>query len=646
MAGPGSGWVPPELTAAQRRVVEQSPGALLVQAGPGSGKTTVLVARALRLLAGGTAPRSLWIVTFTVAARQEVRRRLSAAAGAPGAAVRCGTFHAYAYGLLRAGGPAPRLLQEVERLALLRRALAGRPDGARRAEVGALDALSSAVSLAVNTGAVRAAPSDLPDLARMAGLPAAGVSAGDFPGLLADYRAAKEAEGVLDLDDLPWAALDLLDQRPALLAAEREATAHILVDEFQDINLPQWLLVDRLAPAGDSVLAVGDPDQAIYAFRGASPAWMREFPRRFPGCVRLELAENFRSRPPIVAAANRLMASARDRVPFVGRPTRPEGPSVAVSVASYPTPGAESRAVAAALRQRLAAGCAAEDLAVLYRTNTYPAGLLHLLRTEGVPARVLGGAVSLVDHWVARDIAAYLRLAADPADHGALRRVANRPNRYLPARALEAAAAGAGGTALDRLARLADLAPWQRTRVDELRLTVRRLAGLPPAQAVQGVLREAGYLEHLRGRAGSAAGGDLAEWLGVAEELASLAAGHTALPAFLAALSEGAGASPSGGDAGVTLATIHASKGLEFDVVLLMGCGEGLLPHRTARADAAAVEEERRLCYVAFTRAREELQISFVQAGELGGGPSRFLGDAGLMARPVPRVRATRRPRS
>ena len=641
------------LTAAQRRVVEHAHGPLLVQAGPGSGKTTVLVARALRLIESGVAPESLWIVTFTVAARQEVRARL----GAAGARVRCGTFHAYAYGLLRAeapGGRMPRLLDEGERLALLRRILGAyaarvRAEGGRGQEVepGALEALSAAVSLAVNKGAARdGSAADLVAAARTAGLPGVGIPAEAFAELLGGYRAAKDAEGALDLDDMPWAALDLLGRRPGVLAAERARIAHVLVDEFQDINLPQWALVDRLAPAGDAVMAVGDADQAIYAFRGASPLWMREFPRRFPAAVRISLSENFRSRPGIVAAANRLIACGRDRVPFAGRPTRAAGAGAAVSLAGFPTPGAEARAVVAELRRRLAAGARPDELAVLYRTNTYPAGLLHALAQAGVRVAVLGGAVGVLDHWVARDILAYLHLAADGGDLAALRRIANRPNRYIGARLIAAAASGIGGTPLQRLALLPDLAPWQRARVEEFQAGLLRLAALPPSRAVDAVLRDAGYLEYLRGRAGSGAGGDLGEWVGVADELTALAGDAGDLPAFFAALeaaaAETARARAARRDAegpGVTLTTFHAAKGLEFGTVFLVGCAEGLLPHRSALADPAGVEEERRLCYVAFTRAKDELRISYVEEGEAGGGPSRFLAEAGLLARTAAKAR-------
>ena len=659
-----------DLTPAQQRVIAHRDGPLLVQAGPGSGKTTVLVRRACALLAAGEPPEGLWVVTFTVAAREQVRARLRQAAGPSGARVRCGTFHAYAYGLLREhglGGRAPALLSEADRTHLLRRLLAAYAARARaagdravEAEAGAVAALSAAVSVAAGTGAARQGGSlALVALARSAGLPGMGVPAEALGELLAGYRDAKAAEGVLDMDDLLWAALDLLAARPTVLAAQRERTRVVLVDEFQDLNLPQWQLVSELSPPGDRVMAVGDGDQAIYAFRGASPQWMREFPQRFPATTRIDLAENFRSRPAIIAVANRLIAHNRARLPFAGRSTRAAGSGAAVSTAGFRTAGAEAQAVAAEIGRRLAATGQVADMAVLYRTNAYPASLLHALARAGVAVRVLGGAVGAFDHWVARDILAYLQLAVDGQDAAALKRIANRPTRYISGRLLEQARApdggraaaggsrpgGAGRPLVDRLLALPDLPGWHRQKIVDLQTGLGMLARLVPVGAVRFVLADLGYLEFLKGRAGSAAGGDLGEWLAVAEELGALAAEAPDLPAFfvsLQAAAEEIARARGRTGAGVTLATCHAAKGLEFHTVFLVGCAEGLLPHRSALADPAALEEERRLCYVAFTRAKDELRISWVE-GEAGGGPSRFLAEAGLAARAA--AKPARRPR-
>lgn len=644
------------LTAAQARAVGHPAGPLLVRAGPGSGKTAVLVGRACAVLRGGASPESLWIVTFTVAARQEVRARLLAAAGPAAAGVRCGTFHAYAHGLLRAAGRLPTVLQEPARQGLLRRALAGyaqgRPSAAGRPapapEAGALEALSAAVTLAINTGAVRAGGAAVRAVAELAGLPGAGVPAEALADLLAAYGQAKEAEGAVDLDDLLWAALDLLRARPALLAAERASRQHVLVDEFQDVNLPQWELLRLLCPADGDLTVVGDADQAIYGFRGASARWLAAFGEAYPG-TRIELTENFRSRPAIVAAANRLIAAGRGRAAFAGRATRAPVAG-GVTVTGHPSVALEARAVAAAVAARLASGVPPQTIGVLYRTTTYPVSLLPALSAAGVPMAVAGGAVGPFSHWVAQDLLAYLRLAHDRDDAAALRRVANRPTRYVGTRLLRQAeeAPPSRGPLLDRLVDLPGLPAWQARPLQQWRSALDRVARLPPAPALRALLREVGYGAFLHARAAS--GADLSEWLAVVDELLAVAAGAsdpTSLQTQVAAADQGIVARMGTRGSAVLLSTCHAAKGLEFDTVFLLGCSEGLLPHRSALQHPAGLEEERRLCYVAFTRARDELHVHWVEPGGVerrpgvgrgpgpAGGPSRFLAEAGLLARAV-----------
>ncbi len=621
-------------TPAQRGVVAHEAGPLLVQAGPGSGKTAVLVARAARL-AATVPPGGLWYVTFTVAARREAAARLAALSGPECARrVRCGTFHAYAFGVVRAAarGAAPELLLEGDRLRVLRQLLFARGAGRRRGdavEEGAVEALAAAISLAINTGATRSGDAaDLRAVAARAGLAAFGVDPEDFPQLCALYAEAKAEAGRLDLDDLLWEALGCLRADPARLAAERARIQHIQVDEFQDVNRPQWELLRLLAAPADNVLAVGDADQAVYGFRGASPRWMRAFTAAWPQAPVLALRENFRSRPLIVAAANRLIAHNRGRIAFAGRSVAVE-PGTVVAV-GYSDARAEAQAICAKVRRALDEGFT-PPLAVLCRTRTEAATIAHALAEAGLAVAVRDDTGGPFRHWVAQDLLAYLRLALDPADAAALRRVANHPRRYISADML----ARAGGR-LDGLAGLPDLPRWRQAYVRGLCDGIAALRPLAPAGALAAVRGQLGYDAFLEARGSDV---DAREWAAVADALAALAVEardyHHLVERVRAAdrrLAAGA-AAPQ-----VVVSTCHAAKGLEFDAVFVAGCVPGRMPHRSA-ADAPAVEEERRLCYVAFTRARRLLCVSW------SAEPSPFLSEAGLVARPVPLPAPERRSR-
>ena len=623
-------------TPPQRAVVAHEAGPLLVQAGPGSGKTAVLVARAARLAAGPMPAGGLWYVTFTVAARREASERLAALAGPVGARkVRCGTFHAYAFGVVRAAarGRAPALLLEGERLRTLRQLLLAQRAARRRGdtvEEGAVDALSAAISLAINTGATRSGDaSDLRAVAVRAGLAGSGIDPKDFPQFCALYAEAKAEGRRLDLDDLLWEALGCLQADPARLAAERARLRYIQVDEFQDVNRPQWELLRLLAAPADNVLAVGDPDQAVYGFRGASPQWMQAFATTWPQAPTIALHDNFRSRPAIVNAANRLIGQNRRRATFDGRAVATE-PGVVLAV-GYPDARAEGDAVAHRVRRVLDEGMA-PPVAVLCRTHTGAATIAHILAESGLVVAVRDGTGGPFRHWVAQDLLAYLRLAGDPGDAAALRRIANRPRRYISAEML----ARAGGR-LDALRGLPGLPGWQQVHVRGLCEGMDRLRGLTPVAALAAVRGPMGYDAFLAGRSSEVDG---REWAAVADALVALAAkaGDHARLVELVGAAESRLAAGGAGAPQVVVSTCHAAKGLEFDAVFVAGCVPGRMPHRSA-ADAAAVEEERRLCYVAFTRARRLLCVSW------SAEPSPFLLDAGLLARPAPLPAPERRGR-
>ncbi len=578
------------LTPEQARAVTHAAGPLMVVAGPGSGKTTVIARRIGYLIAvRGVDPRSLLVITFTKAAADELKARAAGTAGPAAARAFFGTFHGLAYRMLRhaqGGGPL-RILLEDQQFQLIRN-------------------LMRTMGLNTDDEAVQEVLADLSRL-RAEPEPPAGfrprsLRPAEFDGLLRRYAEAKAEQGLLDFDDLLHEALALLRGRPELLEGYRRRFGHILVDEFQDTNPVQFALVRLLAEPGRNLCVVGDDDQAIYGWRGATPEFLLSFGDLYPGAAQVILAVNHRCPAPVVEAANRLVAHNVRRLGKVMRPVRRSGPPVRLLT---PADTVEEAEVIARLVRE--AGAPLSHWAVIYRTNQQAHVLAEVLSREGIPYRTLGGLPNLYRRWPVQDVLAYLRAAA--GDRMALLPVLNRPNRYLARAVAEEAARIAGATDGDLLAaigRTGLLRTWQLRPVEELEDHLRALGRMTAPEAIAYVRSVIGYDDYLQEYA-ARAGGRPDELLGLLAEVQRTAP-RLLLPAYLghvAAFSAQADRKAPEGQA-VTLVTCHRAKGLEFPRVVVAGAVDRLLPHRSN----PDVEEERRLMYVAVTRAREELWIS------------------------------------
>ncbi len=586
------------LTPEQARAVTHAHGPLMVVAGPGSGKTTEIARRIGYLItAGGVAPRSLLVLTFTKAAADALKARAAEAAGPEAArGAFFGTFHGLAYRMLRhalGGGPL-RMLAEDQQFRLIRQ-------------------LMRTTGLNTDDEAVQEVLTDLSRLRAVPDAPASfqprALAAPDFDRLLRLYAEAKAEQGLRDFDDLLHEALALLRDRPEVLAAYRRRFTHILVDEFQDTNPIQFELVRLLAEPARNLCVVGDEDQAIYSWRGASPEFLLDFPRHYPEAVQVTLAVNHRCPPPIVEAANRLVAHNVKRLGKVIRPARRSGRPVKLLAPADTL--AEAEEIARLVRRSEAPF---SDWAVIYRTNQQAHVLAEVLSREGIPYRALGGLPNLYRRWPVQDVLAYLRAAA--GDRMAIAPVLNRPNRYLARAVIEEAeriAARTGGDLLDAIGHTGLLRTWQLRPVEELQDHLRALSRMAAPDAIGYVRTVIGYDDYLREYAGRA-GGSPDELLGLLAEVERTAP-RLMLTAYLGHVetfsAEADRKVPEGAPA-VTLVTCHRAKGLEFPRVVVAGVIDRLLPHRS-NADA---EEERRLMYVAVTRASEQLWVSVPRSYE------------------------------
>jgi DNA helicase-2/ATP-dependent DNA helicase PcrA len=626
------------LNPPQREAVTSVDGPLLVLAGAGSGKTRVIAHRVAYLLSKGVEPESVLAVTFTNKAAGEMRERIAALAGPAGTDVFVSTFHAFGLWLLReehrAAGLPRRfaICDDGDQLALVRRCMRevsvdDRSFDARR--------VLSIISLARGAGADSVAvrpegQGDDYDLVAAEVLPR--------------YRRALLAQRSVDFDDLVAMPLALLKKDAAIRRRMQARFRHLLVDEYQDTNRAQLELLRLLAGQAASICAVGDDDQAIYGWRGAEVRNIQRFARHFPGTREIRLEQNYRSTGNVLACANAVIGPNPGRRPK--RLWTEAGAGEPVRVAALPGEQEEAEAVAGAASRLRAEGRAWSEMAVLYRLNAQSRPFEEAFREAGIPHTVRG-APAFFDRAEVRDLLAYLKACAEPADEVSLSRVVNVPARGIGDASLArlqdwaaaegiplwkalpraAEAPGMPRGAPERMADFAALLERYRAAFSRgpLAETARRLveevdlysharqavksieAGSRKVDAIDGLLRS---LEGFEGR--SARRASLSQWLA---RLALDSRQEEELPAE-----------------GISLMSLHAAKGLEFPVVFLAGMEEDLLPCAGIQGEARDLAEERRLAYVGMTRAREQLFLTRalvrVKRGKaLQRTPSRFLAD-------------------
>jgi len=626
------------LNPAQRQAVEHGGGPLLVLAGAGSGKTRVLTTRLAYLVEHGrVAPNRMLAVTFTNKAAGEMRSRVTHLLGHEPAGLWIGTFHSLSARLLRR--EAQRIgftsqftiYDEDDRLSLIKRLL-DRGGYSQRAFPPRL--MQSIISNAKNR-------METPD--ELAG------SAEDRTERVAaeiyfELGRALTAANAMDFDDLLLHPLTLFREHPDRLDYYQNRFDAVLVDEFQDTNRAQYLLIRQLSQAHRNVCVVGDDDQSIYGWRGASARNMLDFQRDFPDVQVIRLEQNYRSTQIILDAANGVIKENRSRLGKTLFTTRDGGDLVDVVVAADERDEAEW--VAREIRERAAVDqYPFTSMSILYRTNAQSRALEDALRRTSVPYRVVGAA-SFYERREVKDLVAYLRLVVNPADNEAFLRSVNVPKRGIGLASvaiLQAAAAQWSKSLLDTAAiadRIVDLRPHAKQAlrhfarlIGQLREDIDRIA---PAVVLERVIEQVDYESHLasEGVEGMERLENVRELIAAAAEWSEESDSEdvgSPLEMFLAGAALTNPTDRVSGDAdGVTLMTVHTAKGLEWPIVFVTGMEDGLFPLRRALESAEDTEEERRLAYVAVTRAQDRVYMVWARSRRRGGQlmpglPSRFL---------------------
>ena len=599
-----------DLNEPQSQAVQALDGPVLVLAGAGTGKTRVLTVRLAHLLSTGTArPGEVLAVTFTNRAAREMRTRIAAILGRPVEGWWLGTFHALAARMLRRHAEKLELtssftiLDTDDQLRLLKQVMtAGQVDDKAWPARFLLNAIQRWKDR--GQGPDKVPQAECGDLA-----------AGRIRTLYAAYQQRLRELNACDFGDLLLHCLTLFQQHAGVLAAFQQRFRFILVDEYQDANVAQYLWLRLLAQGHRNLCCVGDDDQAIYAWRGAEVGNILRFEKDFPGALVVRLEQNYRSTGAILKTASSLIAHNEGRL---GKTLWTDGdPGEALRIRGLWDGAAEARFVGEEIEALQAKRESLASMAVLTRTGAQTREFEERFLTLGLPYRVVGG-LRFYERQEIRDALAYLRLVHSESDDLAFERVVNKPKRGLGDATLRLVhrAARARGSSLAAAARLL-------TASEELRPQARK--------ALSAFLSD---LSRWRGLAAHANHAEVAEILENLKELVVALAEFENLGGFLEHVSLVMERSGDESREEVTLMTLHAAKGLEFDTVFLPGWEDGLFPNQRTLDDSGlkGLEEERRLAYVGITRARKRAIFSFAANRRLHGSwtatlPSRFLGE-------------------
>ena len=602
----------------QLRAIIHLSGPMMVLAGPGSGKTSVIVERTAYMIKEGKIPASsILVVTFSRAAAIEMKERFLKFVDQERSDVTFGTFHGIFYGILKAAYnlSAANILSEEEKYSILREMT--EQYGQEMSQEGDfLEEISKEISIVKG------------NCISLEHYYASCCSDEVFREIFTGYKNALRARRKLDFDDMILSCYELFDIRPDILNGWRKKFVHILVDEFQDINSLQYKILRMLAAPADNLFIVGDDDQSIYHFRGARPEIMLNFTRDYPKAQTVLLDVNYRCSASILRTAMKVIGCNSRR--FKKALTTPNEEGMPVTCKAFENPREEYICVVAALKKRLEKGENLENTAILLRTNQEGEGLVNALMEYQVPFTMKEQLPNLFRHWICRNLQAYLHMAAGDRSRKNFLEMMNRPNRYISRDALPDKQ-----ISFDRLREYYKDKDWMCDRITTLETHLRILGTLSPFAAINFIRKGMGYEEYLREYAQyrKIKPEELLETLDRIHEstkgMKDLEQWERYIEEYTEKLNEQARKQQNRKE-GVTVSTLHAVKGLEFDIVYILNVNEGSIPYRKAVLEEA-VEEERRLFYVGMTRARKKLVLAYVKRQyEKEREPSRFLEETGL----------------
>jgi DNA helicase-2/ATP-dependent DNA helicase PcrA len=633
------------LNPEQRRAVETTEGPLLIQAGAGSGKTKTLTHRIAHIIATGKAtPFNILAVTFTNKAAEEMRERVAGLlgknAGDRGFMPYMGTFHGICVRLLRQDGEhigIPRsfvIFDESDRQSAVKTA----------SKQLMIDEKSFPAR--VLSGIISSAKNDMTSPEEFANMPGSSPAQRAAAQIYPMYQKALKEASALDFDDLINRTVHLLQTQAEIRSKWQTQFKYIMIDEYQDTNAAQYKLVKLLTNQHKNIAVVGDDWQSIYSWRGADFRNILNFEHDYPACAVIKLEQNYRSTKAILNAAHAIITKNQQRSDK--ELWTDAGMGLPVQMLQINSERAEGEAIVRRVRNAVDGGLRKfSHFAVLYRTNAQSRSVEETFIHYGVPYRIVGGQ-RFYDRKEIKDLLAYLRLIYQPEDRVSFSRVVNIPARGIGTKSLQTFydwMLGNGYTLREAMTQASTcglITPRAKKGLAEMAEMLERLRDLidvaSPASLIDSLIRRIDYLKFLDDKTpqGESRQENVKELIGVAQEYQ-----EQGLAAFLeeVALVSDIDQADFDGNA-VTLMTLHAAKGLEFPCVFMVGMEETIFPHSRALYDQFEMEEERRLCYVGMTRAREELYMLYATSRMLYGGaqhnpPSRFLSEIDVQFQPA-----------
>lgn len=598
---------------AQKKAVSHGEGPCLVLAGPGSGKTLTIVNRIKYLIEEyKVRPEEILVVTFTRFAAAEMKSRLCALMGKQTLPVTVGTFHGIYYGILkwayRMGQQ--NILSEEEKYQILRSAA-----GKQKMEV--FDEEDFIQDIAAEIGKIKNNRIDPDEFVSEK------CSADAFREIYREYERQRKKLRKIDFDDMLVLCCELFTSRPDVLAAWQKKFRYILIDEFQDINRIQYDVIRMLALPENNLFVVGDDDQAIYGFRGADSSLMFRFREDYPEAARILLGTNYRSTANIVRNSLKVIEHNEHRFQKDLKASRDNG--ACIHVQELKDPNEEAQYILDEIEKKEQEGTAPEKIAVLFRIHTDARPVVEALLERHISFQMKEHLPNLYNHFIGKDIQAYFRLALGERKRQDFLQVMNRPKRYIGRDSLS------GNTvSFEEIRKFYCDREWMMDRVDQFEWDVKMLKKMAPYAAIQYIRKRIGYDDFLKDYAltHNVNKADLFDVLSEIEEAAKPYASiedwfvHVQEYTEMLRLKE---RQRSLKQEGVRLMTIHAAKGLEFDAVFLIEANEGRIPYKKAKTEKET-EEERRLFYVAMTRAKDLLKICYVKTKNgKEVSPSRFV---------------------
>ena len=604
------------LNHAQTEAVAHNKGPCMVLAGPGSGKTLTIAKRIEYLIMKHKVrPEEILVITFTKYAAWEMKNRTRSICGPSSYAVTFGTFHGIYYGILKWAYRLNQsnLLSDEEKYRILREILPG-IDWDQEPEAD--EEKDYLQELAIEIGNVKNNCMDIEEYEPVK------YTTEKFRKLYRTYEETKKKYRKIDFEDMLIQCRDLFMKRPDILKKWQEKFQYILVDEFQDVNQAQYDVVRMLAAPQDNLFVVGDDDQSVYGFRGAKPGIMMEFMKDYPKARQILLDVNYRSSGYIVKGALRVIGN--NKIRFEKKIEAFRKPDETVHVQEVKDPVQEAEYVLERIREYREKGVSYTEMAVLYRTNVDARAMSELMTEYQIPFVMKEHLNNIYEHFIALDMISYLRLSQGEYDRKYFLQIANRPNRYLTRESMKT-----GNVSYESLRRYYRDKDWMVDRIDQLEWDMKMICDKTPYAAIQYIRKRMGYDEFLKEYAAyrKISSEDL---FAVLEEIWQNSKGYGTIKEWFEHI-ESYGKmlkeqnKKNGEKEGVNLMTMHAAKGLEFDTVFVIEANEGSCPYKKATTDEE-IEEERRLFYVAMTRAKRKLVISYVK--EKNGKdllPSRFV---------------------